>query len=65
MKKFLRLFSYVRTLEADNASLTNVTKSMTRHITALEGVKDHLEEQIKAVTKERDDLYAHLNGRAP
>jgi tRNA U34 5-carboxymethylaminomethyl modifying GTPase MnmE/TrmE len=65
IRKFLHLFAYVRELEGKTKTNKNIMASMERHIEALEGVKKHLEEQNQAIQKDRDELYAHLDGRKP
>ena len=65
MKRFLRLFAYVRELERKAQSDKNVIESMARHIDSLDALRLHQQERIAALTSERDDLYRHLNGRRP
>lgn len=65
MKRFLRLFAYVRELERKTESDRKTMESMTRHIDALEALRVHQEERITLLLTERDSLYGHLNGRRP
>jgi len=63
MKKFLHLFAFVRDLERQAKSDKATMASMARYIDDLETLRDHQQERIESLQKERDELYWHLNGR--
>ncbi len=62
MKRFLRIFAYVRELEHKALSDKNLIDSMARHIKSLEALRQHQLERINLLQAERDELYRHLNG---
>ena len=65
MKRFLRLFAFVRELERKAESDKHTMESMTRHIDGLEALRIHQQERINLLQTERDEFYRHLNGRRP
>lgn len=65
MKRFLRLFSYVRELERKAQSDKNLIESMNRHIDSLDALRLHQQERINLLQTEHNEFYKHLNGRRP
>lgn len=63
MKKSSKRFSYVRKLERQHQLDTAMISSMSRHIDALDALRIYQQTRIDALQRERDELYAHLNGR--